>query len=303
MSEISVFGSINMDLVINLEDFPRPGQTIKVEELDKTPGGKGANQAVAAAKLGGEVSMYGALGDDNYGDILKGSLESSGVKTERIERRFTSSGLAIVMVNKKAENEIVIMSGANEMVGGRYAKRVFKSISKSEVLLLQLETPLPGIKELLKLLPDGSGPKIILDPAPAVPLQQLPFAEIDILTPNEEELVTLVGDRRQTNGIERILNNGVGSLVIKRGEKGAQYIDQEKKFTVPPFDISAVDTTGAGDVFNGALAVALVEGQNMEEALQFANAAGARAAMENGAQPSTLTLDSVKQLQENQKVP
>jgi len=297
MSEISVFGSINMDLVINLDNFPRPGQTIKAKELGKTPGGKGANQAVAAAELGGKVSMYGALGNDNYADALKKSLHSSKVKTARIERKPVSSGLAIVMVNKKAENEIVIVSGANEMVDESYANKVFKSISDSKVLLLQLETPLKGIKKLLSLLPNGRGPKVILDPAPAISLSKIPLQRIDILTPNERELETLATSGTIDATIEKILKTDT-SIVIKRGENGAKYISPKTEIQVPSYDVTPIDTTGAGDVFNGALGVAFSENMKEEDAVEFANAAGAIATLGKGAQPSSPTRRAIKKFKD-----
>jgi len=293
--EIAVFGSINMDLVLNLEDFPQPGQTIKASNFDKSPGGKGANQAVAAAGLGGEVSMYGALGDDNDGDVLRESLKNSGVKTGNIAKRSSSSGLAFVLVDKNGENEIVIVSGANGTVRSKYAENVFEPISKSKILLLQLETPLTGIKKLLNLLPDQDWPKVILDPAPATPLDKIPLQKIDILTPNEEELMTIASNTATDAAIKTILSTET-TIILKRGEDGAEYIAPGSRFHVPAYDVKVEDTTGAGDAFNGALAVALSNDYETEDAIKFASAAGAIATKDNGAQSSIPTLDSVKKL-------
>ncbi len=295
MSDISVFGSINIDLIATLENFPSPGQTLKAENFDKLPGGKGANQAIAVGELGGDVSMYGALGNDNYGDILKSSLKESGVKVSEIERKNTDSGLALVLVNKNAENEIVIISGANDKVREEYAREVSGSISRSKVLLLQLETPLAGTKKLLELLPETKEPKVILDPAPAVPLDRLPLQHIDLLTPNERELATISSDSTVDQTIDNILASET-SIILKKGKDGAEFIGPNRKFHAPAYDVSSIDTTGAGDTFNGALAIALSKEYGIKKTIKFANAAGALATTGKGAQSSIPTIEQVKKI-------
>ena len=293
MSEIAVFGSINLDLILKVDSFPKPGQTVKAQNFKQMPGGKGANQAVAAAKLGGEVSMYGLLGEDSYADRLESSLSKAGVNTSEIEIRSSSSGLAVVTVDSSGENEIIIMPGANELIDEEYVKSIANNVSDAEILLLQLEVPINSITSLLELLSGEGGPKVILDPAPAVPLEDLPLAEIDILTPNESELNTLIKGSEVEAGIDKLLNSGLDALVLKKGEKGCEYISRHNHYSVPSFNVTSVDTTGAGDTFNGALAVAMTKKQSMKEALEFANAAGACATMEEGAQPSIPDLSKV----------
>lgn len=295
MTDIAVFGSINMDLVLDLEDFPQPGQTIKATDFEQLPGGKGANQSVAASRLGGEVSMYGLLGNDHYAEILKNCLEKAGVSTASVERRKTSSGLAIVLVNNLGENEIIIEAGANKLVGKTYARKVSESIARSNFLLLQLETPLEGIEKLLELLPESERPRVILDPAPAVPLDFIPLNKVDILTPNEIELDTIAGNRSAQDAVREILDTRT-SIILKKGEEGAEFFSPNCQFHVPSFNVKTVDTTGAGDTFNGALSVALAKGYAMKNAIRFANAAGAYATQKPGAQPSIPSLDRVKKL-------
>lgn len=298
MQEIAVFGSINMDLILGLENFPQTGQTVKAHDFKKLPGGKGANQSIAASKLGGNVSMYGLLGSDRYAQILESSLKDAGVKISNVKKKPGVSGLAIVLVDGRGDNEIVIIPGANKFVNDDYAEKVFNSIAKSKFLLLQLETPLAGIKRLLNLLPTDKGPKVILDPAPAISLSRLPLDGVDIITPNESELETIVGDEPIDKAINRILRKDT-SIIVKRGGRGSEYFTSESRVKVPAFNISVEDTTGAGDAFNGALAVALVEGRKIEDAIKFANAAGACATMKQGATSSLPNREKVEKLIES----
>lgn len=299
MSEIAVLGSVNMDLIIDVEAFPNPGQTVKASDFQQLPGGKGANQAVAAAKLGGDVSMYGLIGEDNYAKKLRCSLLNAGVNTAGIQSRAGPSGFAIVSVNEQGENEIVIVPGANGLIDRHYTQSIVKDVSSAKILLLQLEIPLNSIKGILEQLPEDS-PKVILDPAPAVPMEDLPLDKVDLLTPNENELKVLSNGLKTDKLIDQILHIGLEALILKKGEKGSEYISCEARYSVPPFNVSSIDTTGAGDTFNGALAVALAKNMDMFEALKFANTAGACATLKRGAQPSIPTLQKVKEFVKDQ---
>ena len=296
MSNISVLGSINMDFILNVDEFPEPGETVKAVDFSRLPGGKGANQAVAASRVGGEVSMFGLLGRDNFGDKLRSSLEKSGVDTSGVESRNWTSGMAVVSVNSEAENEIVVVPGANNLIDEDYVMGIVDNVSKTDVLLLQLEIPLKSISLLLNSLPKD-GPKVILDPAPAVSMENLPLNKVDFLTPNLSELNTLAKSSNSV-GIEGLLESVKGALIIKRGKEGAEYTGLDDRFSVPTFEVDSVDSTGAGDAFNGAFAVGVSKGWNLKETIKFANAAGSCATIQAGAQPSLPYLEEVRNLME-----
>ncbi len=286
--EIAVFGSLNMDLVAKVERFPSPGETIKGKSLAEVPGGKGANQAVAASRLGGNVSMFGLLGEDGFGEDLLDNLKDYDVDTSYIGKRPGPSGVALIQVDKGGENQIVIIPGANGEVDEAYVDRCLDDLLSAEVLLLQLEIPLETTAYLLQKLGEttGDNPIVILDPAPAVDLDRLQLSSVDLLTPNKIELkgISSLGDEEKI--ISKLFDRGVGSLVVTRGEAGSTIVKRGSRKEIPAFSVNPVDTTAAGDAFVGGLAVALEEGNSLEAAVRFAGAAGAISTKGEGAQPS-----------------
>ena len=294
-TKVSVFGSINMDQVARVDRFPEPGETLKGKEFFSVPGGKGANQAVAASRLGAEVSLFGLVGRDVFGDELLSELKSNGINTDYVEKRQCSTGLALIQVDDSGENKIVIIPGANGEVDENYVDNSFESILDTDVLLLQLEIPISTIEYLLgRLSSEGKRtPDVILDPAPAHDLSGLDLTPVDYLIPKEGELKRILSVEDESDIETNLLERGIRALIVTKGEKGSSFISKGNKFTVPPFSINVVDTTAAGDAFAGALAVGLAEGKDIRNTIEFANAAGSLAAASSGAQPSLPDLVSV----------
>ncbi len=294
---IAVVGSINMDLVVEVPRMPRPGETLQGRRVSFYPGGKGANQAVAAARLGADVAFFGKLGGDSFGEQLLRGLKENGVDVSAIElKENVSSGLANIWVTDDGENAIALTPGANAQVDRSYVDRNFKSIAQSDALLLQLEIPLKTIEYLLRSLP-SSEPTVILDPAPAQDLSSLPLERIDILTPNQLELAAITGSEDIEEGSRQLRARGVKHILCTVGHKGAYWASLERTAHFPAYKVEPIDTTAAGDAFNGALAWALLR-RSLDEAINWANAAGALATTRKGAQPSLPTLDELKQFRD-----
>ncbi len=305
---IIVFGSINIDLVATAPRLPVGGETLLGENFFQVSGGKGANQAVALARLGIPVQMVGRVGADNFGVELVNNLQASGVQTNNIFVDETvSSGVAIITVSRTGENQIVVIPGANGRVNQEDVQRLSNLLPEATALLLQLEIPIPAVVAAAKAA-SSANIKVILDPAPAqsnLPTELYPL--IEIITPNEIEAGQLVGfavDGEETaaKAAEILLQRGVKCAIVKLGAKGIFCATAQEKFFVPAFPVDVVDTVAAGDAFNGGLAAALFEKMSLHQAVIWGAAAGALAATKPGAQtslPDRLTFDTF--LQEKDK--
>jgi ribokinase len=288
---IVVFGSINMDLVARTPRLPAPGETLTGQSFQTFPGGKGANQAVACARLGAETFMVGRVGGDVFGKELKEELGTSGVDHSYVEiDEGTSSGVALIAVEESAENMIIVIPGANGQVGNEDLKRLERVLAKANILLLQLEIPMEVVLAASKIA-NEKNVKVILDPAPAQPLPEEIFPLLNIITPNETEAEQLVGFPIKSNedaakAAKILKGRGVQNVIIKMGSRGAYALMDDKEVYCEPFSVTAVDTVAAGDAFNGALAVALSENLPIENAIQWGMAGGALSVTKEGAQPA-----------------
>lgn len=296
MAKILVVGSINMDLVVRVPHAPVPGETVLGGDFTTFPGGKGANQAVAAARMGGEVTLVGRVGNDDFGNTLIQVLVEDQVKTTYVTKDSDAkSGIAMIAVADNGENMIVVASGANKQVSIEDVQKASDSMRETDLLLMQLECPLEVVIMAAELAQAHQVP-VVLNPAPAQPLPETLLALVDVLTPNERELAMLTGEDDLERSIAALRAWGVKNVVVTLGAKGARLINATTDQYLPAFEVSAVDTTAAGDAFNGALAVALAEGKTLFEAVRYGTAAGALAATKIGAQPSLPTREAVEQL-------
>lgn len=298
MKNICVIGSLNMDLVVNVDTMPKPGQTLLGSNFKEVPGGKGANQAVAMARLEGNVSMIGKVGNDGFGKTLIESLNNDNVNTNHVHIDNCSTGVAFITVDKNAQNAIVVAPGANFQLTKDDIDKNIDCIKNSDIVVIQLETPLETVKYTLQVAKDLNK-YTILNPAPAVKLDDETIGHVDLLTPNETEL-EIISEMKIENeddinkAAKKMIEKGVKELIVTLGSKGSLYINDEKSFFKPAYTVEAVDTTAAGDSFTGALAVALSNNKTIKEAMDFASKVGALSVMKEGAQSSLPTLKDVE---------
>lgn len=295
MSKIVVVGSSNTDMVIQSEHLPAPGETILGGEFFMNPGGKGANQAVAAAKLGGDVVFVARVGDDIFGQEAVAGFKLEGINTDFIVTDPEQpSGVATIMVDAKGENCIAVASGANNMLSPADVDQAMAQVDAADVLLMQLETPIETI-EYVASLGSEKGKTVILNPAPAQALSDELLAKIDVITPNETEAEMLTGINVENladaeKAAQALRDKGIGTVIITMGSQGAFVLSDSFTGMVATRKVEAVDTTAAGDTFNGALAVGMANGQAIEEALAFANKAATISVTRLGAQASVPSL-------------
>ena len=298
--KVVVVGSFMMDLVIKAERRPQKGETLIGQQFGMFGGGKGNNQAIAAVRLGGDVTMVGRLGMDSFGDKLMDALVEEGVEIRFIVRDAeVGTGVGSPVIDADGDNSIIIVPRANMRLSAADVDRAASAISDSDVLLLQLEVPIAASQRAAEIA-KSSGTKVILNPAPARDLPDSFLAQVDILTPNQVEAELLCGvEVSDSEGAERaariLLDRGVSAVILTLGEGGALLLKDGLTTSIPAYRVNVVDTTAAGDAFCGALATTLARGEALEDAVVFANAAGALAVTVLGAAPS---MPTVKQITE-----
>lgn len=296
--KVTVVGSLNIDLVCHATKRPDKGETLIGDAFDIFTGGKGFNQATAAARLGAEVTLIGSVGADSFGEMLLIAIENEHIDSRFVRKRTdTGTGVATIVVEPDGDNSIIVVPRANMALTTTDIDAAADSISDADVLLLQLETPIAA-SEHAAAIAKAHGTTVILNPAPAQPLPDSLLASVDILTPNQSETELLSGmqvsnDEEARNAAEvlraRMVDTTTSAVVLTLGEQGALILTSRTSERIPAFSVDAVDTTGAGDAFCGALATALASGETLDEAIAFANAAGAVAVTVIGATPSMPT--------------
>lgn len=299
---IFVAGSVNQDLVSYVPQVPRAGETVTGQGFRMFPGGKGANQAVAVARVGREVKMLARVGEDVFGTSLVKNLQVNGVDTQMVAAvPGAATGTAVIMVEENGENRIVLDPGANAHLAPADVDRLRSDLTPSSLLLLQLEIPMAAVEAAAKAGREA-GATVILDPAPLQSLSTDLLKCVDILTPNQTELMAAAGlsgadDPEACVGAARLLlARGAKRVVVKMGGQGCLMVEAGEVALVEPYRVTVVDTTGAGDAFNGGLAAALAAGRPFLEACRFANAVGALTVTKQGAQSAMPTLPEVEAL-------
>ena len=298
-STIIVVGSVNMDLVVRAKRMPKEGESLIGSGFTMVPGGKGANQAVAAARLGSTTHFVGRVGNDMFGRRLRDGFSSCGVNTDHVLVDNGPSGIAMIILNENGQNSIVVAPGANATCRPDDLRQVAGLFGTADFLLLQLEIPFDTIEAALDMA-HAAGLRSVLDAGPAQKVSLDLLRKADIVSPNETEALALTGV--EVNDVasarvaaRKLLDGGVATVVMKLGEQGALVVTHDLEEHVPAFPVDPVDTTAAGDAFTAALAVAVADGTGLVEAVRFANAAGALAVTRLGAQPSMPTREAVEQ--------
>jgi len=289
MLRVCVVGSLNMDLVVKVPRLPHVGETVTGGVFATFPGGKGANQAVAAARLGARVFMVGRVGEDDFGRRARAALEQEGVDVTFVRTDSeAATGVALIGVDPHGRNLILVAPGANARVSPDDVEQAGEVIRAAAVLLLQLEIPMEAVRRAAQIAHEA-GVRVVLDPAPVAPLPGDLYPLLDVLNPNEIEAHALTGlplgsTEEAVRAAEALYRRGARAAVVKLGERGAVYASMGARGHVPAFPVAAQDTTAAGDAFAAALGVALAEGKPLGQAVRFANAAAALKVTRMGAQ-------------------
>lgn len=297
MNKIIVIGSSNTDMVVRSERLPRPGESVIGGGFMMAGGGKGANQAVAVARMGHRVIFTAALGRDMFGDAAVSSYQRFGIDTSYIVRKDAPSGVALIMVDSAGQNSISVALGANNSLSTEDIRGVLEQVEKDDIVLLQLEVPMATVDAAVDIAA-AKGARVVLNPAPAAVVSEQTLSKLYLITPNQTEAQTLTGievkDEATASLAAQVLcSRGVGRVVITMGSLGAYLYEEGRGEIIEARKVAAVDTTAAGDVYNGALCAALAEGKSLREALAFATKASAISVTRVGAQPSVPTREEV----------
>lgn len=307
MKKIAVIGSLNKDLVVKVAKLPKPGETVIAESSSEFLGGKGANQAVAAAKMSAHVTMMGMIGDDNDGQWLIDSLEENNVLTNHIIRtKRADTGLAVVSVDESGENSVMVVAGANHQLNIDYIESNRQSLMDMDFILLQLEIPIEVVEYAINV-GKALNKFIILNPAPACDLKDNVIKNIDMLTPNATELAHLSGMKVETISdvkvaASKMINKGVKQLIVTLGAKGAYYTDGKIEQLYDGIKVESVDTTGAGDCFNGVLVASMSQNFTIKESIKRAIIASAMSVVKPGAQNSIPEIAEVEQFMKQNNI-
>lgn len=301
--KIVVVGSTNVDLIIKGDKIPKHGETVLGGTFFKAAGGKGANQAVAASRAGGDVFFVSCVGNE-YGEESFDGFRKDGINVDYVKKDpHVATGIALIMVDKNGENSISVASGANLSLTVSDVQKAQQIIKNADVLLMQLESPIEVVEEAARIAA-SAGVKTILNPAPAQPLSDELLKHVTLLTPNETETELLTGTevKNETDAINAasvLLKKGVEVVIITIGSKGAILATKDETKIISGHKVEAADTTAAGDVFNGALALAVAENKPLDKAIRFANAAAAVSVTRMGAQPSAPKRDEIEEMISN----
>ena len=291
MAKIVIVGSCNIDITVECDRWAKPGETIFGNRLTVNPGGKGANQAVAAARLGAEVKMVGCIGDDVYGQLVLKALKDNNVDSTYVKvLPGENSGTAHITVAEN-DNSIIVIKAANDLVSPALIDEAWEAIKEADIVLLQHEIPAATNAYVIEKCYEAGVP-VMLNPAPVAPVPPELLAKVTYLTPNEHEAAILFAGQGKAD----ILGRNQGKVIMTLGSKGVAYAEKGQVYNVPGFKVQPVDTTGAGDTFNGAFAVARANGKNMYDSISFANAAAALSVQKLGAQGGMPYLNEVEEM-------
>ncbi|MBQ7951865.1 MAG: ribokinase [Alistipes sp.] len=297
MNKIVVIGSSNTDMVVRSEHLPRPGESVLGGDFMMAGGGKGANQAIAVARMGHNVVFSAAVGRDMFGDAAVAGYQRFGVDTSYIVRKDTPSGIALIMVDGAGQNSISVALGANNCLTAEDVMPALESVSAGDIVLLQLEIPMSTVDACVAVAA-AKGAKVVLNPAPAAVVSEQTLSKLYLITPNQTEAQTLTGievvdEASATAAAKALAAKGVERVVITMGSQGSLLYEDGVSEIIPAHKVSAVDTTAAGDVYNGALCAAIAEGMSLGDALRFATKAAAISVTRAGAQPSVPSREEV----------